>query len=143
MFDASVVMFFVLSGRLTYVKQYEEEEAEVVMQGMWACEPVLWTNWMHVGFLTAATHCRLLCVSAEKFQVTLKSFHPRGFCISRYANEFVNCLNSSDQWDLTDLLDPRFLLDKMVDDCDDYLDTPSARPKTKIRKITDGMKKLQ
>mmetsp|Transcript_27321 Transcript_27321/g.62973 ORF Transcript_27321/g.62973 Transcript_27321/m.62973 type:complete len:986 (-) Transcript_27321:66-3023(-) len=64
----SASAFYVRSGNLEYVQDpltslVEEVSLDVPPVGSWICEATLWSNWMHVGLLTAGSPCELLSIS--------------------------------------------------------------------------------
>eukprot|EP00928_Gymnodinium_smaydae_P071003 TRINITY_DN54701_c0_g1_i1.p1 TRINITY_DN54701_c0_g1~~TRINITY_DN54701_c0_g1_i1.p1 ORF type:complete len:929 (+),score=174.31 TRINITY_DN54701_c0_g1_i1:125-2788(+) len=80
--------YFVLKGKLNYVQETIQptdptrlnsrgavipvppasaEEGTEVGEKNWIAEPVLWTQWVHQGTLTASSDVKLACMSADKF----------------------------------------------------------------------------
>lgn len=96
-------MLFFMRGEL----KYAQECAALldVGPGSWACEAVLWTNWVHRGVLQSQSECTVLELDALKFLDTMKhafnadsDMHP-----AKYATHFVSELNDLDAMDLSDL----------------------------------------
>merc|ERR1712190_616432 len=92
-------MYFVVKGRLEYLHLKEEDPIRLV-QGSWACEPVLWAHWIHCGILRAVTDCTLLSLDAEKFQWIFSPYHSSH--ARDYATMFVHALNIAPKEELSD-----------------------------------------
>lgn len=65
-------MYFTLSGHLSY--SMDGIAVARMMKGTWACEPVLWTSWIHLGSLQAQTESSLLNLEAKTFQSIVVPF---------------------------------------------------------------------
>mmetsp|Transcript_27514 Transcript_27514/g.79072 ORF Transcript_27514/g.79072 Transcript_27514/m.79072 type:complete len:759 (+) Transcript_27514:64-2340(+) len=92
-------MFFVVSGRLVYVRTSEGQQNVVAKQ--WVAEGVLWTKWAHRGTLRALTESRLLSLDAHRVANIMTTFPTvHGF---NYANKFVESLNQAAPGELTDI----------------------------------------
>jgi len=64
--ETAKLMYFAMSGSLTYTK--EEEPAPYPVQApAYFSEMVLWCPWTHCGWMRAKTDCKLLCLDAAKF----------------------------------------------------------------------------
>jgi len=105
-------MFFVLSGRLLYIR--EGADASSLAQGQWAAEPALWTKWVHQGVLKAVTDCSLLCLDREQFCHVAHTFRTQDFYPAEYAMEYVDCLNTLDKGSLTDIHDRSVDIDEIL-----------------------------
>jgi len=92
-------MFFVVRGAFTY--QQDRQAPARLKRGDWACEPTLWTRWIHCGTLRAVSDCTLMSLDAERFAEIASPF-PSNHA-STYAEAFVESLNDSDGRVLTDL----------------------------------------
>jgi len=93
-------MFFVVSGRLVYVRGTEGQQNVGAKQ--WVGEAVLWTKWSHRGTLRALTESRLLGVDAQRVANIMSTFPTlHGY---NYAVKFVEHLNlASSGSELTDI----------------------------------------
>lgn len=60
-------MSFITMGTMEY-RHREVNLSALVTSGLWACEPVLWLNWVHCGTLSARTSCELIQLQAGKFR---------------------------------------------------------------------------
>lgn len=87
-------MLFFLSGFLSYT--YEEASLPV-LEGMWACEPVLWVRWVHLGDMKAHRPVTLIALSADLFRQSLTKNSKEAYVVSNYAKRFVEFFNR--QWD--------------------------------------------
>merc|ERR1712113_1249635 len=82
-------MYFLTSGKLFYVKRREQLNQHLRGEHVyavgspsfslkncgWACEAVLWVQWLHLGWLTSNTVCELIQVDAEKARMSLAKGH--------------------------------------------------------------------
>jgi len=94
-------MYFISSGSLCY---QQSRSTEIVSDGMWLSEGVLWVRWMHRGILRAKKESRVLCLSASSFQDITLGFESPVFHPSQYGLEFVEHLKSkAGEEPLTDL----------------------------------------
>jgi len=92
-------LYFVEGGHLRYVYK----ETEHVGAPEWFSEAVLWTQWLYLGHMQAVVPCVLVAVRAEQFMEVIK-MHPEAFLIVRnYAKTYVEKLNDTCEWELTDL----------------------------------------
>lgn len=104
-------MFFVVSGRLVYVRSLEGQQSVGARQ--WAGEAVLWTRWAHRGTLRALTESRLLALDAQRLANIMSTF-PTCHGIN-YAIKFVEGLNQiSCSSELTDLAEEEELARQMA-----------------------------
>mmetsp|Transcript_27413 Transcript_27413/g.64029 ORF Transcript_27413/g.64029 Transcript_27413/m.64029 type:complete len:825 (+) Transcript_27413:71-2545(+) len=112
--EVQEVMYFMLSGTALY--RPEEVEAPVGVQATeskqtikliapeWMCEAALWLQWVHVGTLTANSHCELISMKATKAQDVLGGLEP----IRSYVTQFAQYCNEhrddvTDVWNSQDL----------------------------------------
>lgn len=72
-------------------------------KGEWCSEAALWTEWHHVGTLTAFTVCDMVGVSAEKFAEITTGHKEVEMMCSKYAQAYVKNLNDLDTDARTDL----------------------------------------
>jgi len=104
-------MYFVVSGKLRYIKPDPTDESrdreEWVDKGEdWIAEPVLWTpSWVHQGMLIATTECDLLLVSADKFAEVIRLSPPVHSLVSCYATSFMKWLSEQALKDSSSLSD--------------------------------------
>lgn len=97
-------MYFLHAGKLRYDRT--AEQSHTVHKGEWACEAVLWTQWMHYGMMRTKTECTLVVLKADDFAEICKQYMSQIQYARDYAKAFVQHLNSSDEMTLTDLEDP-------------------------------------
>jgi len=113
-------MFFLLSGSLQYRRISCPLNYVCPMQ--WGCEACLWVSqWAHHGSCSAMSDCRLICLSAERFQGTASQFKRLEFFPAMYAEEFVRRLNlkADDKTNFTELHDDEFVnLQDVVNEID-------------------------
>lgn len=97
-------MLFPTRGDWKYAKD-GQALTDPLGPGQWACESVLWTDWVYRGVLQATTDCQLLELDAIKFQDITKNFFSADNDISpaKYAVWYVDELNDLDIEDLSDL----------------------------------------
>jgi len=93
-------MWVLVEGLLTYVNSRNSEEE--VTPGYWACEAVLWTDWITCGTLTAKTDSRLYTIDARQFQSIALQFNHSVFSPLEYASRYVERLNNGEV-ELSDL----------------------------------------
>merc|ERR1711920_624719 len=68
-------MYFVCKGYLTYSSR--GTDVQVMQEGQWISEGVLWVPWMHQGLLAAKGNGRLCVIDALTFQKVSGLFeHP-------------------------------------------------------------------
>mmetsp|Transcript_44989 Transcript_44989/g.101227 ORF Transcript_44989/g.101227 Transcript_44989/m.101227 type:complete len:749 (-) Transcript_44989:95-2341(-) len=94
-------MYFITSGELSY-RHRERSLCERATEGQWACEPVLWMNWVHCGRMSARTSCEIIQLSAVTFQDIISRCHFGLQYVRIYARSFQEYLSKSDPW-YTDL----------------------------------------
>jgi hypothetical protein len=99
-------MYFILSGRLNY--QRPGSASVNMYSGEWACEGVLWTEWVHCGCLRARSECSLILLDAHQFQATALQYQTNECYPTKYAMAFVKELNNIKRSNLTDLPDVGF-----------------------------------
>jgi len=98
--DEGKKMFFIKSGELDYVTVAMRRPVPINPKD-WLAEPVLWTAWRHRGSLQACFESELIAVDPKQF-MSVMSVHPRPWnYATTYANAFIQCLNSRD--DFTDI----------------------------------------
>jgi len=99
-------MYFCLHGKLQYSQDSMKRPSSMVM-GTWACEAVLWTQWVHMGVLRAKVESTLLLLNAARFQKIALQFQTVENHTRLYAEAFIQRLNearlSSSLTDLDDL----------------------------------------
>jgi hypothetical protein len=99
---ANPCMYFLLNGRLRYKQEEPFEPCSVLLEDKsWICEGVLWTHWSYHGTLRAEAPSRLLAIDAGKFQEICSSTPM--VQLTRYAEAFVEILNSTEKVYHTDL----------------------------------------
>lgn len=95
-------MYFIIEGILNYSSNRSGVDEQI---GKRRCisEAAMWTDWLHLGFLSVEIECRLLGLDVDIFSDCVKG-HPGAFLrVKQYAEWFVTCLNDSTYDDLTDL----------------------------------------
>mmetsp|Transcript_113683 Transcript_113683/g.345850 ORF Transcript_113683/g.345850 Transcript_113683/m.345850 type:complete len:595 (-) Transcript_113683:119-1903(-) len=95
-------IFFVASGILDY------HHTSVVLRrqltsGLWACEPVLWLQWMHCASLQARTPCELIQVESRAFRDIMGTYLNALPFVRSYAEHFRELIMTSDQCWNTDI----------------------------------------
>merc|ERR1712048_731148 len=84
----------------------------------WVSEAVLWTAWRHMGALLCVSTCDLLFIEPNQF-VEVMRVHPRPwFYAKRYAEKFIQLLNSTDKLELLDILRDDYFYAEAVSDSD-------------------------
>eukprot|EP00747_Dinoflagellata_sp_TGD_P120603 gnl/TRDRNA2_/TRDRNA2_173279_c0_seq4.p1 gnl/TRDRNA2_/TRDRNA2_173279_c0~~gnl/TRDRNA2_/TRDRNA2_173279_c0_seq4.p1 ORF type:complete len:445 (+),score=47.94 gnl/TRDRNA2_/TRDRNA2_173279_c0_seq4:33-1367(+) len=83
-------MIFPVSGKLLYLR--ERTSPNAVTRGMWICEAVLWTSWVHRGTLRASNESQIMSLSSQLFQSIAKTIHQE--FVRTYASEFCSVLQS-------------------------------------------------
>merc|ERR1712113_39607 len=97
-------MYIVNNAFLNY-RQFSQDHHEVVEEGSWIAEAVLWIVWTHRGMLTAAHDCCLYPLDAEEFQGIASHFeYGDDFDPRIYAESLINYLNSLDQSAVSDVM---------------------------------------
>ncbi|CAE8648067.1 unnamed protein product, partial [Polarella glacialis] len=113
-------MFVVANGRLNYYRMneldhgYSNSAPEVLREGDWAAEQVLWTNWTHRGMLRAKTDCVIITLQARSFHSITQNFQSNLFYPIRYGQAFVQNLNATLPDELTDLEDKDMNIRRMA-----------------------------
>lgn len=108
--------YFCINGKLQYLQEYGYRNGARRMDaGQWSCEAVLWTAWVHIGMLRAKTECSLQLLSAGNFQSIATQFQTREFYPKKYAEAYVNRLNTMDKEFLSDLATPDLDIDGICD----------------------------
>jgi len=82
--------YYLTFGELDYA---QADESTSVGCGVWMSEAVLWTQWTHLGHLTAQKHSEMLLLGAETFCRLVLSHSEYRVLAKRYAQRFVNALN--------------------------------------------------
>merc|ERR1711920_931743 len=128
--EEAMEMYFVTTGQLQYERGrlvethdcdddddlwYEQKDdrstvtiQEELMRGEWACEQPLWTMWSHRGFLSATNDCTLIAVSSIQFSAVIEGCRPTWEGVRKYAETFVEQLNSLGSENCSDLLSRNF-----------------------------------
>merc|ERR1712060_136243 len=101
------------------------ESGEYILEGQWASEAVLWTQWMHLGDLQAITECQIIRVNAEQFGMLVKTNRPLLLAVRKYAELFVIEMNKLTRDELTDLMHQIFDPKEIVDESDLKIETKS------------------
>jgi len=120
-------MFFLRSGGLRYhIDSFQSGSGsrlttgEEVQPCEWICEACLWTEWRHCGHMHASVGSLLVAVEAEKFHAVARKTLSPLMQVARYAELFVQHLNSLDPGELTDLHPPGFDVDyALQESCSD------------------------
>lgn len=99
--------YFITKGKFRYIQEIESRPTSqcsdgskrmLLDRGVWLCEPALWTNWVHCGFLRATTESTTMRVSSVEFRNIAVKFHDddnrNHACL--YAHAFVKELNNFD-----------------------------------------------
>ncbi|CAE8648066.1 unnamed protein product [Polarella glacialis] len=113
-------MFVVANGRLNYYRMneldhgYSNSVPEVLREGDWAAEQVLWTNWTHRGMLRAKTDCVIITLQARSFHSITQNFQSNLFYPILYGQAFVQKLNATLPDELTDLEDKDMNIRRMA-----------------------------
>jgi len=93
--------FAALTGVLKYM--HATHGTNDAQPGDWACEPGLWTTWVHHGTMTSRAECTLLVLDIVKFQKISSAFKAESLYAGGYAYDFVSELNRTRVEDFTDL----------------------------------------
>lgn len=109
-------MFFVDSGVLGYTRNSVTQSSQskdslstvsensIQLVGrQWCCEAALWTSWVHVGTLRAATMCDIVYLDALKFSQATLGYETVCSLAATYAQRFVQELNRKKPDELSDL----------------------------------------
>lgn len=128
-------LFFVSSGMLEYMRttsfapgdtfsrrgtgssklsRASNFDPDIVLEGGWAGEAALWTQWLHVGDMRSLEDSSVLIIDAEKFAVHIQCDRPLYLAVQKYAQLFVLELNSVDEKHVTDLLHLCFSPQRLV-----------------------------
>ena len=67
------------------------------------CEAALWTSWVHIGTLHAATMCDIVSIDASKFSELVRGYETVDSFTVSYARVFVRKLNDKNPEELSDL----------------------------------------
>lgn len=121
-------MYIVVHGRLDYSrldKQKQEHREIVDCNEDWIAEPILWTpHWVHLGTLVACKESCLLLIDPDTFRQCV-GLNPQALWLgSRYAEKFLQWLNSEDADNLSDITQGEVASDMMVSfmpDLDDHI----------------------
>lgn len=110
-------MFFVTDGKMKYT--HNTGLMKTLVQRYWACEPVVWTNWIFYGTARAKTECTLCVLNVAKFQqLTRGDARDNQSFVLNYAESFINHLNEMPPSTLTDLdyedIDTAWLVQKAL-----------------------------
>eukprot|EP00927_Polykrikos_kofoidii_P023574 TRINITY_DN2166_c1_g1_i2.p1 TRINITY_DN2166_c1_g1~~TRINITY_DN2166_c1_g1_i2.p1 ORF type:complete len:801 (+),score=109.65 TRINITY_DN2166_c1_g1_i2:119-2521(+) len=98
---------FVRFGEVFYESSYNVfGSMSAVDEGTWISEACLWVPWTHRGTLKVLQDCQFYRLDAERFQQIALQFVHADFDLARYAEEFVNWLNS-DHKEASDVIDLR------------------------------------
>lgn len=93
-------MYFCQSGALIYRRV--DEKPDILRDGRFAAEAVLWTHWMHVGTLRGmANVSTMLVLEADKFQQIVSPFPTNHAFL--YAEKYVEQLNLIPEERLSDI----------------------------------------
>merc|ERR1711972_135902 len=80
------------------------EEVVVMHPGSWCSEATLWTEWVHVGKLTAERYSEVLALDAANFVATTQAHRDVFRSSAEYSVKFVAQLNDqARKGELTDL----------------------------------------
>lgn len=71
--------------------------------GQWCSEPVLWTNWIHVGYLVAVTDSELVALDSQRFRSCLSSVPTCINFAQKYAADLVKKLNEMNEEQISDI----------------------------------------
>jgi len=102
-------MYFLYAGKLKYDRTAESHRT--VHKGEWACEAVLWTQWMHYGLMRTKTECTLVVLEALIFQNICQQYTSQMDYARSYGKAFVQHINGAEEVELTDLEDPEMDVD--------------------------------
>jgi hypothetical protein len=93
-------MYFVCKGTLEYIDKYAERYP--VGEKQYLAEPALWTVWKHQGTITAVSDSKIAVLDSDSFQEIctyyIKKAKGHGFNPKRYAEAFIEELNSLEEW---------------------------------------------
>eukprot|EP00928_Gymnodinium_smaydae_P070774 TRINITY_DN54545_c0_g1_i1.p1 TRINITY_DN54545_c0_g1~~TRINITY_DN54545_c0_g1_i1.p1 ORF type:complete len:951 (+),score=95.79 TRINITY_DN54545_c0_g1_i1:182-3034(+) len=96
-------MYFICNGGMMYNRK--RRDTDIVRNGEWACEAVLWTSWTHRGSMRATVDSSLLALESTPFQKIASQFKGSLGYAQRYARSFCKYMDECDEDDLTDLED--------------------------------------
>merc|ERR1711971_335917 len=106
-------MFFCVSGRLEYLRR-SAHLVEMVDVNCWACEPALWTVWVHAGSMRAHLDSKLLVVQAADFRRILGG-SPAAMAYARsYGKNFIENFQQLKRTKMTDLSSPEVDVEEMA-----------------------------
>mmetsp|Transcript_53286 Transcript_53286/g.84570 ORF Transcript_53286/g.84570 Transcript_53286/m.84570 type:complete len:194 (+) Transcript_53286:2-583(+) len=92
-------MYFLTTGLLNYDPQRKGCVAVPVYKGLWCCEAVLWTRWVHRGSMKAKLECELIGLVASKFQDIVSQECVDWQLPRSYAKAFVQALRYQQEVD--------------------------------------------
>jgi len=93
-------MYIVCNGVLAYDRGFRNR----ISERQWIAEPVLWTEWVHMGDCVSTGESRLCLLDANAFQKIAMHFEHDGVVDpGTYAEEFVAKLNALPEDELSDL----------------------------------------
>ena len=93
-------VFLITGGSLQYNCHVIQQ---VVKNGDWVCEPALWTEWSHVGALTASTTAEITCLAVARFwEIVGRHSSGRDF-VETYKHKFLAYAETEQTSDLTTL----------------------------------------
>mmetsp|Transcript_74777 Transcript_74777/g.226559 ORF Transcript_74777/g.226559 Transcript_74777/m.226559 type:complete len:252 (-) Transcript_74777:52-807(-) len=102
--DEATKVFFVKSGSLDYTMMDGMTLQPPPQPREWIGEALLWTVWRHQGDLLAMIESELISIDPNQF-VAVMSVHPKPwFYAKRYADKFLEYLNSISRTELLDIL---------------------------------------
>eukprot|EP00747_Dinoflagellata_sp_TGD_P065499 gnl/TRDRNA2_/TRDRNA2_154385_c5_seq1.p1 gnl/TRDRNA2_/TRDRNA2_154385_c5~~gnl/TRDRNA2_/TRDRNA2_154385_c5_seq1.p1 ORF type:complete len:247 (+),score=43.89 gnl/TRDRNA2_/TRDRNA2_154385_c5_seq1:3-743(+) len=98
--EAAYTMFFILSGKLEYLKA---GKSTILFAGMWVGEPLLWTPWEYRGKLRCTTESKVVALDVRVFLDIVRDNHVAGPEAGGYAMKAVEKMREVSLEDLSDL----------------------------------------
>jgi len=106
--------------------EVSDDGGELISEGSWVAEAVLWTPWVHLGDLQAQTECQVITIEASIFGETIQMNRPLWLSVQKYALKFMDALNRVRCDSLTDLCDELFSPTDAIDQDDFHKDNAEA-----------------
>jgi len=88
--SSSYATYLGMTGEMSYTQSPDVlTETTTVSRGAWIAEASLWTQWIHVGDLTAMCFCKVVVLDAAAFCRTILKHHVIGALGQQYARTFL------------------------------------------------------
>jgi len=88
-------MYIVVSGLLSYKQEHQGDAHELLRNGNWCSEAVLWTPWYHRGRMRSKQDSQLVAIDSSKFREVLTREYQDMPFPKIYGGAFVKALNDA------------------------------------------------